>query len=157
MAMARPAQGARGEAATGAGTAATGKLPPSPLRDALQLLHFHLLFHEKDGIKVSAALASIREELDVSPRLALAEAMRIGLVEEDPEFPEGAFIRRGPRSGEALRRIYDGEPPTMESLLAEERAWDRHFAAQDARLAAIREAARPTEANTAGSLPAWVP
>jgi len=131
-------------------------MPPSPLRDALQLLHFHLLFHEKYGIKVSSALASIREELDVSPRRALAEAMRLGLVEENPEFAGGAFVRRGPRSGDALRRIYDGEPPTMESLLAEERAWDRHFAAQDARLAAIREAARPTEANTAASLPAWM-
>jgi len=81
----------------------------------------------------------------------------MGLVEEDPEFPEGAFIRRGPRSGEALRRIYDGEPPTRESLLAEERAWRRYFAARRARLEAIREAARPREGNTASSLPAWVP
>jgi len=83
--------------------------------------------------------------------------MRLGLVEEDPEFAGGCFVRRGPRSGEALRRIYDGEPPTRESLLARARAWDRHFAAQDARLAAIREAARPKEENTAGSLPAWMP
>jgi len=133
-----------------------GVMPPSPLRDALQLLHFHLLFHE-DGIMAYPAISSIREELGISGRGALAEAMRLGLVEEHPEFPEGSFVRRGPRSAEVLRRIYDGEPPTRESLLARARAWDRHFAAQDARLAAIREAARPTEANTASSLPAWVP
>jgi len=132
-------------------------MPPSELRDALQLLHYHLLFNEEHGIKVSSALSSIREELDVSPRLALAEAVRLGLVEEYADFLERSCIRRGPRSAEALRRIYEGEPPTMESLLARERAWGRHFDAKDARLAAIREAARPTEANTASSLPAWVP
>jgi len=131
-------------------------MPPSELRNALQMLHFYLLFNE-DGMKVSSMLSSIREELDVSPRLALAEAMRMGLVEEDPEFPEGAFIRRGPRVEEALRRIYDGEPPTRESLLAEARAWRRYFAARRARLKALREAARPREENTADSLPAWVP
>jgi len=120
------------------------------------MIHFYLLFNE-DGMRVSSLLSSIREELDVSPRLALAEAMRIGLVEEDPEFPEGAFVRRGPSVEEALRRIYDGEPPTKESLLAEERAWGRYFDAKDARLRAIREAARPKEHNTASSLPAWVP
>jgi len=158
--MARRASGAgEGEVqAPGQGREAEpGKMPPSELRNALQMLHFHLLFNEKYGIKVSSALASIREELDVSPRLALSEAMRMGLVEEDPESPGGAFVRRGPRSDEVLRRIYDDEPPTRESLLARARAWDRHFAAQDARLAAIREAARPTEANTVGSLPAWMP
>jgi len=47
------------------------KMPPSPLRDALQMLHFHLLFHE-DGMKVSSMLSSMREELGASPRLALA-------------------------------------------------------------------------------------
>jgi len=132
-------------------------MPPSPLRDALQLLHFHLLFNERDGIMASAALASMREELDVSPRLALSEVMRLGLVEENPEFAGGSHVRRGPRSDEVLRRIYDGEPPTRESLLARACAWDAHFAAQDARLAAIREAARPREENTASSLPAWMP
>jgi len=81
----------------------------------------------------------------------------MGLVEGDPEFPEGAFIRRGPRSGEALRLIYDGEPPTRESIMAEARAWDEHLDARRARLKALREAARPREENTAGSLPAWVP
>jgi len=152
MAMARPAQGARGEAA-----AATGKMPPSELRNALQLIHFHLLFNEKYGIMVSSALASIREELDVSPRLALKEALRAGLAERHRDALGRPTIRRGPRSGDALRRIYDGEPPTRESLLARARAWDAHFAAQDARLAAIREAARPREENTASSLPAWMP
>jgi len=89
--------------------------------------------------------------------LALAEAMRMGLVEEDPESPGGAFIRRGPRSGEALRRIYDGEPPTMESAMAGARAWDEYLDACRASLEAIREAARPRGENTAGSLPARVP
>jgi len=131
------------------------KMPPSELRDALQMIHFYLLFNE-DGMKVSSVLSSIREELDVSPRLALAEAMRMGLVEEDPEFPEGAFVRRGPRVEEALRRIYDGEPPTRESIMAEARAWQEYFDARRARLKAIREVARPKE-NTASSLPAWVP
>jgi len=134
-----------------------GKLPPSELRDALQMIHVGLLFNERFGMDVNSVLSSIREELDVSPRLALAEAMRMGLVEEDPEFPEGAFIRRGPRSGEALRRIYDGKPPTRESIMSEARAWQKYFDARDARLAALREAARPREENTASSLPAWVP
>jgi len=138
-----------------AGKAKRGVMPPSPLRNALQLLHFHLLFNE-GGLMTYPAISSIRGELGISGRGALAEAMRLGLVEEHPEFPEGSFVRRGPRSGEALRRIYDGEPPTRESLLAEERAWEEHFAAQDARLAAIREAARPKEENTASSLPAWM-
>jgi len=120
------------------------------------MIHFYLLFNE-DGMRVSSLLSSIREELDVSPRLALAEAMRIGLVEEDPEFPEGAFVRRGPSVEEALRRIYDGEPPTKESIMSEARAWQEYFDARDARLAALREAARPREENTARSLPAWMP
>jgi len=132
-------------------------MPPSELRDALQMIHFYLLFNERYGLDVNSVLSSIREELGVSPRLALAEAMRMGLVEEDPESPGGAFVRRGPRVEDALRRIYDGEPPTRESLLAEERAWEDYFAARDARLAAIREAAWPKEENTASSLPAWMP
>jgi len=140
-----------------AGKAKRGVMPPSPLRDALQMLHFYLLFNERCGLDVNSVLSSIREELGVSPRLALAEAMRMGLVEEDPESPGGAFVRRGPRVEEALRRIYDGEPPTKESLLAEERAWGEYFDARRARLEAIREAARPREGNTASSLPAWVP
>jgi len=132
-------------------------MPPSTLRNALQMIHVGLLFNERFGMDVNSVLASIREELPISPRLALAEAMRMGLVEEDPESRERGFIRRGPRSGEALRRIYDGEPPTRESLMAEARAWQKYFDARDARLAALREAARPTEENTASSLPAWMP
>jgi len=132
-------------------------MPPSELRNALQMIHFYLLFNERYGLDVNSVLSSIREELDVSPRLALAEAMRMGLVEEDPEFPGGAFVRRGPRVEEALRRIYDGEPPTRESIMSEARAWQEYFDARRARLKAIREAARPKEENTASSLPAWMP
>jgi len=132
-------------------------MPPSPLRDALQLLHFHLLFHEEDGIDVASALASIREEIGAGARGALGEAVRLGLVERHSDMLGRACIRRGPRSGEALRRIYGGEPPTRESVMSEARAWQKYFDARDARLAAIREAARPKEGNTASSLPAWMP
>ncbi|MDD9809981.1 MAG: hypothetical protein OXU25_09250 [Thaumarchaeota archaeon] len=132
-------------------------MPPSQLRSAFQILHFHLLFHE-DGIRVSSALRSIDDELEISPRLALEEAVRIGLVERHRDILERECVRRGPRSDEVLRRIYgrDG-PPTRESIMAEARAWEEYFAARAARLEAIRESARPKEHNTASSLPAWMP
>jgi len=132
-------------------------MPPSQLRSAFQLLHYHLLFHE-NGIRVSSALGSIGEKLEISPRLALEEAVRIGLVERHRDILEHECVRRGPRSDEVLRRIYgrDG-PPTRESIMAEARAWREYFAARAARLEAIRESARPKEHNTASSLPAWMP
>ncbi|MDD9826711.1 MAG: hypothetical protein OXU86_08100 [Thaumarchaeota archaeon] len=132
-------------------------MPPSQLRSAFQILHYHLLFHE-DGIRVSSALRSIDDELEISPRLALEEAVRIGLVERHRDILERECVRRGPRSDEVLRRIYgrDG-PPTRESIMAEARAWREYFAARAARLEAIRESARPKEHNTASSLPAWMP
>ena len=134
-----------------------GMMPPSQLRDAFELLHYHLLFHE-NGIRVSSALGSIAEELEISPRLALEEAVRMGLVERHTDFFGDTTVRRGPRSDEVLRRVYgrDG-PPTRESLLAGARAWRKFFAARAARLEAIRESARPKEHNTASSLPAWMP
>ncbi|MDD9826710.1 MAG: hypothetical protein OXU86_08095 [Thaumarchaeota archaeon] len=135
-----------------------GMVPPSQLRSAFKILHYHLLFNDKDGIDVSSALLSISEKLEISPRLALEEAVRIGLVERHRDILERECVRRGPRSDEVLRRIYgrDG-PPTRESLLAKERAWGAYFAARAARLEAIRESARPKEHNTASSLPAWMP
>ena len=134
-----------------------GMMPPSQLRDAFELLHVDLLFNE-NGIRVSSALGSIAEELEISPRLALEEAVRMGLVERHRDILERECVRRGPRSDEVLRRVYgrDG-PPTRESLLAGARAWREYFAARAARLEAIRESARPKEHNTASSLPAWMP
>ena len=132
-------------------------MPPSQLRDAFELLHYHLLFHE-NGIRVSSALGSIGEKLEIRPRLALEEAVRMGLVETHTDFFGDTTVRRGPRSDEVLRRVYgrDG-PPTRESLLAGASAWEEFFAARAARLEAIRESARPKEHNTASSLPAWMP
>ena len=134
-----------------------GMMPPSQLRDAFELLHVDLLFNE-NGIRVSSALGSIAEELEISPRLALEEAVRMGLVERHRDILERECVRRGPRSDEVLRRVYgrDG-PPTRESIMAEARAWREYFAARAARLEAIRESARPKEHNTASSLPAWMP
>ena len=132
-------------------------MQPSQLRSAFKILHLHLLFHE-DGIRVSSALGSLGEKLEISPRLALEEAVRMGLVETHTDFFGDTTVRRGPRSDEVLRSVYGREgPPTMESLLAKERAWDAYFAARAARLEAIRESARPKEHNTASSLPAWMP
>ena len=158
MVMARPAHGVRGGDAPIMGQALQGQgmVPPSPLRNALQMLHTHLLFNEEEGIEVSTALSSIREKLDVSPHFALGEAVRLGLVEEYTDFGR-LCVRRGPRSDEALRRIYGGEPPTREGIMARARAWDEYFDAKNARLGAIREFARPKEHNTAASLPAWMP
>ena len=135
-----------------------GTMQPLQLKSAFQMLHVDLLFNDKDGIDVSSALGSIAEKLEISPRLALEEAVRIGLVERHRDILERECVRRGPRSDEVLRRIYgrDG-PPTRESLLAKERAWGAYFAARAARLEAIRESARPKEHNTASSLPAWMP
>ena len=159
MVMARPAHDTRGgDAPTlGQDLQEPGMVPPSQLRSAFKILHFHLLFHE-DGIRVSSALRSIDDELEISPRLALEEAVRIGLVERHRDILERECVRRGPRSDEVLRRIYgrDG-PPTRESIMAEARAWEEYFAARAARLEAIRESARPKEHNTASSLPAWMP
>ncbi|RNJ72696.1 MAG: hypothetical protein EB832_03240 [Thaumarchaeota archaeon S14] len=127
------------------------------VRDAFELLHVDLLFNE-GGIRVSSALGSIGEKLEISPRLALEKAVRSGLVERHRDILEHECVRRGPRSDEVLRSIYgrDG-PPTRESLLAEASAWEEFFAARAARLEAIRESARPKEHNTASSLPAWMP
>ena len=134
-----------------------GMMPPSQLRSAFRRLHVDLLFNE-GGIRVSSALGSIAEELEISPRLALEEAVRAGLVETHTDFFGESLVRLGPRSDEVLRRIYGKKgPPTRESLLARERAWREFFAARAARLEAIRESARPKEHNTASSLPAWVP
>jgi len=132
-------------------------MPPSSLRNALQLLHVHLLFNEEDGIEVGSALSSIHDKLDVSPTRALREALRAGLLEEHTDFLGRACVRRGPRSDEVLRRVYDGEPPTRKSLMAHSRAWDEYLGARRARLDAIREAARPTARNTVATLPAWAP
>ena len=157
--MERPARNAHnGDApAPGQDLQEPGMMPPSQLRDAFELLHVDLLFNE-NGIRVSSALRSIAEELEISPRLALEEAVRMGLVETHTDFFGDTTVRRGPRSDEVLRSVYGREgPPTMESLLAKERAWDAYFAARAARLEAIRESARPKEHNTASSLPAWMP
>ena len=160
MVMARPAHDTRGGDSTtpGQDMLEPGMMPPSQLRSAFQMLHVDLLFNDKDGIDVSSALGSIAEKLEISPRLALEEAVRIGLVERHRDILERECVRRGPRSDEVLRRIYgrDG-PPTRESIMAEARAWREYFAARAARLEAIRESARPKEHNTASSLPAWMP
>ena len=133
-------------------------MQPSQLRSAFRLIHVGLLFHEKRGMDVGSVLSMIGEKLEISPRLALGEAVRMGLVERHRDILERECVRRGPRSDEVLRRIYgrDG-PPTLESLLAKERAWEEYFAARAARLEAIRESARPKEHNTAPSLLAWMP
>ncbi|RNJ74702.1 MAG: hypothetical protein EB833_00220, partial [Thaumarchaeota archaeon S13] len=70
--MERPARDAQnGDApAPGQDSREPGMMPPSQLRSAFQLLHFHLLFNDKDGIDVSSALLSISEKLEISPRLA---------------------------------------------------------------------------------------
>ena len=157
--MDRPARDAQnGDApAPGQDKQEPGMMPPSQLRDAFELLHYHLLFHE-NGIRVSSALRSISEELEIRPRLALEEAVRMGFVETHTDFFGDTTVRRGPRSDEVLRRVYgrDG-PPTRESIMAEARAWREYFAARAARLEAIRESARPKEHNTVSSLPAWMP
>jgi len=159
MVMERPGRHAQGGAARvpGRDRGERGMMPPSPLRDAFQLLNYHLLFNDEDGIDVPSALLSIGEELDVSPHRALGEAVRVGLVERHRDALGRACVRRGPRSAEVLRRIYAGEPPTREGLLAEARAWREFLGARRARLESIREAARPKERNTIASLPAWVP
>jgi len=154
-------------AASGSQTAAlqdrdrdgTDGMPDSPLREAFELLHYHLLHNGEFGVRVSSARLSIGEEIDIDPDYAIAEAVRTGLVEEyaDPNWPN-RILRRGPRNAEMLRHIYGrGGPPTVESLLAEDRAWSEYERRADERLRAIREAARPKEHNTAASLPAWVP
>jgi len=159
MVMARPARDTRrGDAQMlGQDLQEPGRMPPSQLRDAFELLHVDLLFNE-NGIRVSSALGSIGEKLEISPRLALEEAVRAGLVERHRDILEHECVRRGPRSDEVLRRVYGrGGPPTRESLLAGASAWEEFFAARAARLEAIRESARPKEHNTASSLPAWMP
>jgi len=159
MAMARRAGGAREGAGQEPGQGrggAPGRVPPSELRDALQLIHVGLLFNERFGMDANSALVHTRKAGDQpAPRAGGGHAhgpRRGGPgVSRARPCPPRPAQRRCPAPH--IRR----RAPTRESLLAEERAWQEYFAARDARLAAIREAARPTEANTAGSLPAWVP
>jgi len=133
-------------------------MPDSPLREAFELLHYYLLHNEEFGVRVSVARMSIGEEVEIDPDYAIGEAVRTGLVMVDEDFLLRRILRRGPRNAEMLRRIYGSDgPPTVESLLAEERAWSEYERKAKERLRAIREAARPKERNTVASLPAWVP
>lgn len=135
------------------------KMPSSPLREAFEIISHLLLYNEEFGVRVNAARLSIEEEVEIDPDYAIAEAVRTGLVEEyvDPNWPI-RILRRGPRNAEMLRWIYGrGGPPTMERIIAAERASRKRREAEEARLEAIREAGRPRERNTVASLPAWVP
>jgi len=133
-------------------------MPDSPLREAFELLHHYLLHNEKFGVRVSVARMSIGEGVEIDPDYAIGEAVRTGLVMVDEDFLLRRILRRGPRNAEMLRRIYGSDgPPTLESISAGARERRRGRKAVEARLRAIREAARPKERNTVASLPAWVP
>jgi len=134
-------------------------MPDSPLREAFEIISHSLLHNEEFGVRVTAMRLAIEEEVEIDPDHAIAEAVRTGLVEMrmDPDIPVW-FLHRGPRNAEMLRHIYgrDG-PPTMERIIAAERASLKRREAEEARLEALREAGRPKERNTVASLPAWVP
>ena len=133
-------------------------MPPSPLKEAYELIHFYIL-HNEDGVDVNTVRLSMEEKIQIDPDRAISEAIRTGLVEEhaDPVTTE-KFLRRGPRNSEMLRRVYGRDnPPTLESIRAATRARHEEWNAIEARLEAIREAGRPKEPNTANSLPAWMP
>lgn len=135
-----------------------GHMPDSPLREAFELMHHYLLHNEEFGVRVTAARLSIEEEIEIDPDHAIGEAVRTGLVRIGEDFLGRKVLRRGPRSAEALGRVYGREgPPTLESIRAEERAWLEFERRGAERLKALREAGRPREHNTAASLPAWVP
>jgi len=160
----------------------SGGMPPSPLKEAFELIHFYLLFSE-EGVEASTVRLSILEQIDIDPDFAVGEAVRTGLVEAHAEpVTTRKILRRGPRSAEMLRRVYGSltgdarhaawasrsaemlrrvygrdNPPTLEGIIAAERAARERGEAEFARLEALREAARPKEHNTAASLPAWVP
>jgi len=133
-------------------------MPPSPLKEAFELIHFYLLFSE-EGVEASTVRLSILEQIDIDPDFAVGEAVRTGLVEAHAEpVTTRKILRRGPRSAEMLRRVYGRDnPPTLEGIIAAERAARERGEAEFARLEALREAARPKERDTVASLPAWVP
>jgi len=148
-----------GAPARGSDRRGPGGMPDSPLREAFELISHYLLNNEEFGVRATAMRLAIEEEVEIDPDYAIAEAVRTGLIKvhTDPDVLT-RIIRRGPRNAEMLRHIYGrGGPPTVESLLAEDRAWSEYERRADERLRAIREAARPKEHNTAASLPAWVP
>lgn len=134
------------------------RMPPSPLKEAFELIHFYLL-HSEEGVEVNTVRLSIWEQIAIDPDRAIGEAVRTGLVEKYSEpVTTQEMIRRGPRSAEMLRWIYGRDnPPTLESIMAEERAWLEFERKRTERLEAIREASRPRERNTLASLPPWVP
>lgn len=134
------------------------RMPPSPLKEAFELIHFYLL-HSEEGVEVNTVRLSIWEQIAIDPDRAIGEAVRTGLVEMYPEpVTTQEMIRRGSRSAEMLRWIYGRDnPPTLESIMAGERAWLEFERKRAERLEAIREAGRPKGHNTLASLPAWVP
>jgi len=133
-------------------------MPPSPLKEAFELIHFYLL-HNESGIGVNTVRLSILEQIGIDPDRAIGKAVLTGLVEKYSEpVTSRDMIRRGPRSSEMLRWVYGRDnPPTLESIRAEELAWHEFERSEEERLEALREAARPKERDTVASLPAWVP
>jgi len=133
------------------------RMPPSPLREAFELIHFYLL-HGEEGVEANAVRLSILEQIDIDPDFAMGEAVRTGLVEAHTEpVTTRKILRRGPRSAEMLRLVYGRDnPPTLESIRAATHARHAAWDAMDARLEALREAGRPKERNTVTSLPAWL-
>lgn len=134
------------------------RMPPSPLKDAFEIISHCLLYNEEFGVRVTAARLSIEEQVEIDPDHAIGEAVRTGLVRMGEDFLGRKVLRRGPRNAEVLGRMYGREgPPTVESIRADLREQRRARGAMEARRRALREAGRPREHNTAASLPAWVP